>query len=201
MTMLDGKIVNFRGEHKWLSNFYTCKIIASGITYTSVETAYQAYKTPWYEERLAVAKMTPSQAKAWGKTVKLPEHWDKYKQSIMFMLLEKKFDKWLNPGLYKKLVATKGTWLEEGNWWGDTYWGVCDGIGSNYLGKMLMVTREWNTGDVMDIPDRDTLGASGVEGWSTTQYMSIINPKPSHMAASDYLPLFIGNDGSIVVGS
>jgi len=32
--------------------------------------------------------------------------------------------------------------LIEGNTWGDTYWGVCRGRGSNNLGKLLMKIRE-----------------------------------------------------------
>lgn len=29
----------------------------------------------------------------------------------------------------------------EGNTWDDTYWGVCKGVGTNYLGKLLMIVR------------------------------------------------------------
>ena len=31
--------------------------------------------------------------------------------------------------------------LIEGNEWGDTFWGTCDGIGENHLGKILMRIR------------------------------------------------------------
>ena len=47
-----------------------------------------------------------------------------------------------NPSLKLKLAATEDVHLEEGNAWGDTYWGVCDGIGENHLGKILMCLRE-----------------------------------------------------------
>ena len=33
-------------------------------------------------------------------------------------------------------------YLEEGNTWHDTYWGVCNGKGKNKLGKILMQVRE-----------------------------------------------------------
>lgn len=29
----------------------------------------------------------------------------------------------------------------EGNTWGDKFWGVCDGEGENHLGKLLMEVR------------------------------------------------------------
>jgi predicted NAD-dependent protein-ADP-ribosyltransferase YbiA (DUF1768 family) len=31
--------------------------------------------------------------------------------------------------------------LVEGNWWNDTYWGICDGTGRNRLGQLLMDLR------------------------------------------------------------
>ena len=32
--------------------------------------------------------------------------------------------------------------LIEGNTWNDTYWGVCNGVGKNTLGQLLMKIRE-----------------------------------------------------------
>jgi predicted NAD-dependent protein-ADP-ribosyltransferase YbiA (DUF1768 family) len=49
-----------------------------------------------------------------------------------------------NPELGKALVATGDSLLEEGNTWGDTFWGVCppgSGTGHNWLGCLLMHTR------------------------------------------------------------
>ena len=53
-------------------------------------------------------------------------------------LLEQKFAK---PELKKLLLATDDMLLVEGNTWGDTYWGVCNGIGFNMLGKLLVELR------------------------------------------------------------
>lgn len=33
--------------------------------------------------------------------------------------------------------------LIEGNNWGDTFWGVCNGRGENMLGKLLMEIRDY----------------------------------------------------------
>ena len=45
--------------------------------------------------------------------------------------------------MYKKLLlSTNELEIEEGNVWGDTYWGVCRGIGANRLGKILMKVRQ-----------------------------------------------------------
>ena len=41
--------------------------------------------------------------------------------------------------LGKKVVPT---FSPEGNDWNDTFWGQCDGVGLNHLGKLLMRVRE-----------------------------------------------------------
>ena len=46
-----------------------------------------------------------------------------------------------NPYLAEMLVETGDRYLEESNHWNDTCWGVCDGIGTNWLGKILMDVR------------------------------------------------------------
>lgn len=46
------------------------------------------------------------------------------------------------PELKEMLLATGDEELVEGNYWHDTIWGVCDGVGENHLGKMLMEIRE-----------------------------------------------------------
>jgi len=45
-----------------------------------------------------------------------------------------------NPQLAKKLIRFKGTIIEK-NCWGDTFWGECEGEGSNNLGILIMEVR------------------------------------------------------------
>jgi predicted NAD-dependent protein-ADP-ribosyltransferase YbiA (DUF1768 family) len=45
------------------------------------------------------------------------------------------------PELSKMLLSTGNKYIEETNTWGDTYWGVCNGVGENNLGKILMSIR------------------------------------------------------------
>ena len=58
---------------------------------------------------------------------------------IMTALVTQKFNRHID--LRKKLLATGDEELIEGNWWGDTFWGVCRGKGDNHLGKILMEVR------------------------------------------------------------
>lgn len=134
------KIDSFRDEYWFLSNFWPCILYHAGIRYPSVEHAFQAQKTMSYSKRLQISKLeTPDYARKAGRRLKLREDWEKCKEAIMFHLLKQKFK---DPKLNKQLADTSDAELIEGNWWGDTYWGVCNGKGENRLGKLLMKVRD-----------------------------------------------------------
>jgi hypothetical protein len=134
------KIDKFQGEYRFLSNFYPCNIIYEGVVYSSVEHAYQAAKTTNEDLKKQIARMrTPSAAKQAGKNVPLREDWDEIKVSIMEELVKEKFR---DLHLLRMLLETEQAYLEEGNDWGDTFWGVCNRKGENKLGKILMKIRE-----------------------------------------------------------
>jgi hypothetical protein len=61
------------------------------------------------------------------------------KVQTMMNLVWRKFTS--NPTLAKKLLDTGDAYLIEGNWWGDTFWGICKDKGENHLGKILMQIR------------------------------------------------------------
>ena len=134
-------IDSFTGEYEWLSNFYPSEIKINGITYATVEHAYQEAKTLDPEEREAIRTAeTPGRAKRLGQKCTVREDWEKIKYGIMLDLVRRKFD---TGDFLAKLRDTGDQEIVEGNTWGDTYWGVCDGIGDNKLGKILMWVRKW----------------------------------------------------------
>ena len=49
--------------------------------------------------------------------------------------------KFSDPVLRRKLMAVEEPIVED-NWWNDTYWGVCRGVGENRLGQILSKIRE-----------------------------------------------------------
>lgn len=51
-------------------------------------------------------------------------------------------EKFRNPLLRAMLLATEDVELVEGNSWNDTFWGVCKGVGLNWLGQILMKVRD-----------------------------------------------------------
>jgi N-glycosidase YbiA len=133
-------IDGFDGEHRFLSNFWPCSIVFEGLSFPSVEHAYQAAKTLDQDARLRVAKLAaPGQAKRAGRSLALRLDWEDVKLNVMRQLLLLKF---ADTALMTQLQATAPAELLEGNTWGDRFWGVCNGDGLNHLGKMLMAIRD-----------------------------------------------------------
>lgn len=83
--------------------------------------------------------MATTIAKREGYKVTLRKDWEDIKIDVMYQIVLAKFSQ--NEFLKQKLIATGREWLEEGNTWGDRTWGTVDGVGNNYLGKVLMAVQ------------------------------------------------------------
>lgn len=133
-------ILEFKGDFRFLSNMYKVLIRIDNTLFLSVEHWYQANKTKDHNIYEAIRKCsTPREAKAFGNRIDLRPDWDDIKLDIMYKGVLAKFSQ--NEDLKSKLLSTRGL-LVEGNYWGDQYWGVCNGVGENHLGKILMEIRE-----------------------------------------------------------
>lgn len=134
-------IRSFWGEFRFLSNFFPDPVEMDGVIYPTVEHAYQAAKTRDRKERSQIQKAeTPGHAKKMGGRVKLRKDWESSKIGIMESLVLQKFQSYSDLG--DQLLATGDRTIVEENDWNDTFWGVCDGQGSNHLGKILMRVQE-----------------------------------------------------------
>jgi len=136
------QIWGFRGDYFFLSNFYPAKTFR----YPTLEHAFVAAKTVSPTERDYILQLkTPSEAKKYSRTLTLRPNWEQIKLEVMETLLKEKFK---DPGLRARLLATNDAELVEGNLWHDNYWGDCGcrkclGIpGQNHLGNLLMKVRE-----------------------------------------------------------
>lgn len=132
-------IKEFRGLYHFLSNFHEASVYWDGITYRNNEAAFQSAKLVDKNERLQFADMSPNEAKKLGRVVALRKDWEDVKLNIMYEIVKAKFTQ--NAGLTIRLLETGDALLEEGNHWGDRYWGTVNGIGENHLGKILMRVR------------------------------------------------------------
>ena len=134
-------IRSFKGRYRFLSNFYPCQIKWEGKWYPTSEHAFQAAKTFDRHERELIRKLrTPGMARTAGRSVSLRADWEKKKIDIMIEILICKFS--LNGNMKRLLFVTGEEELVEGNTWGDTFWGVCEGEGENWLGIILMGIRD-----------------------------------------------------------
>lgn len=141
---MNGVIDEFKGRYFFLSNFSESNIVYNGHRFLSAEAAFQAAKCP---NRMAdFCNLNPSEAKRLGRRVRLRSDWESVKDQVMYDVCLCKFTQ--NPELLHKLIQTGSAELVEGNTWGDKVWGVCDGIGENRLGKILMKIRGELTGKV-----------------------------------------------------
>jgi predicted NAD-dependent protein-ADP-ribosyltransferase YbiA (DUF1768 family) len=160
-----------RFKHTHFSNFYAVNFTYKGRKYSSVEQAYLRQKfcdnllkkltsqqreelnevlkmkgisdeksdfsTAFYDFLLpsGVLKRWSYKLKEWGLEDK---DWDSKRLRIMTELLLLKYS---NSFFMKKLLETGNLYLIEGNDWNDTFWGVCNERGKNYLGRLLMNIR------------------------------------------------------------
>ena len=141
--------IRFKKEHpiyKCFSNFYPIKITYNGLTYQSVEAAWQAQKCMTDEERIQFTRITPSQAKRTGRQVHMRPDWEDIKYQLMVDICTIKCQ---NPTLSNILKNTGDEILiEDTTGWHDNIWGDCQCdkckniTGQNLLGKALMEVRK-----------------------------------------------------------
>lgn len=133
-------IDKFRGDYYFLSNFYPATFMYDCIIFQNSEAAFQAQKCIEPEEKLKFSNMTGAQAKHAGKRVRLRPDWENVKVEIMRDVVYSKFA--FNIGLLQLLKSIDSRiFIEEGNTWRDTFWGVYNGKGKNILGEILMSAR------------------------------------------------------------
>lgn len=139
-------------EHRWLSNMWYAQVTYQGLTYPSVENFYQAMKfdkndfmlidSEVVNKRYHLTGIQPNESKKFtkGKTITNKKFLDK-KLEVMLYGLREKFK---HKHLRTMLLSTGDAELIEGNYWNDTYWGVClkTNTGENHLGRLLMQVRE-----------------------------------------------------------
>lgn len=137
------RIRKFEGEYRFLSNFYPSPIEFRGAVYASAEHAYQSAKSddPAWKEFCADPEAQPSKVKKASAEVQLVADWDAIRIPVMRECLKLKFSQ---EPLKSRLLETGDTYLMEGNWWGDVFWGVDlkTNTGQNHLGQLLMEIRE-----------------------------------------------------------
>jgi ribA/ribD-fused uncharacterized protein len=141
----------FKDDYQFLSNFYDCPVTYAGVVYQNSESAYQAAKFVT-DVRHQFVKLSGAEAKSLARTYKgfVRADWKDINLGIMAEIVHAKFTQ--NKDLRIKLLNTYPQQLTEGNWWHDTFWGVCTGkcrqphpepTGLNWLGRMLMAERAY----------------------------------------------------------
>ena len=137
----DENIKGFFYEYRWLSNYHDCFISYYGLNFLNTESAYQAMKCKTLQQAKTFCQLSGLEAKKLSKVISIRAYWDKIRYNIMSELVFQKY--LLHKDLREKLLATGDKYIEETNYWDDVYWGVCDGVGENNLGKITMAVRAY----------------------------------------------------------
>ncbi len=150
-------IREFRGRYAFLSNFSPSRHVVRGYTVPTLEHAYQMEKgipgslfgfepcgdcsgVPISWDRKIASAPTAAAAKRLGRLIPLRPDWKKIRVPVMARLTDEKYT---DRTLALLLLATDDAVLQEGNRWGDRFWGVdlVTGVGENHLGQLLMLKR------------------------------------------------------------
>src|SRR4051812_32356251 len=82
----------FRGRWSFLSNFFPAQVWLNGVTYPTVEHAYQAARCANDFDRVKIRDArTPGAAKRLGRSALQIDGWEAERDEIMRELLEQKF--------------------------------------------------------------------------------------------------------------
>jgi len=136
----DTHIYGLFGKYRPLSNFHLEDFTFEGRVYRCSEGAYMSCKTFDICEKLMLTAMDGPAAKKFGQLVTLRSDWNYVRVDKMQQVLYAKFEQ--NESLMALLKSTGTKYIEETNWWHDTFWGVCNDVGQNNLGKCLMNVRD-----------------------------------------------------------
>lgn len=123
-----------------------------GIIYPSTENFYQAmkydegdYLNPYNDGVMNVRKyislLRPERSKQFSRDNFMTS--TKFEENKLEIMRYAQRQKYRQEPFRSKLLATGDAYLEEGNWWGDRFWG-CDiktREGENNLGKIIMEVR------------------------------------------------------------
>lgn len=139
--MNNDPILGFTGEYRWLSNFWRLEypIEVNGYNFYTTENLYQAFKCAKIDDFPYFVDITPGEAKKLGRTIEIIDGWDSMKLDVM---KELQIIKYTQPKFRDLLIKTGDRYIEETNNWNDVFYGVCNGIGENHLGKIIMDIRK-----------------------------------------------------------
>lgn len=139
---------NYEPINTW--GFLSCQVTLEvpitydGIAYYSVESFYFAMKTTDKTKRKKIAQknlnVSSAAVKGISKSIQPRKNWEILKWEVLLYALRRKFQ---IKRFRAALLKTENLYIEESNWWGDTYYGVSHETqrGFNILGHMLMHVR------------------------------------------------------------
>jgi len=124
------------------TNFYQCNIRINGMVWPSSEHYFQAQKFHTDQRLVNMIRQAATAREAFDLARQYDgqkrRDWDQAKTDIMRQIVWEKFSQ--NQVLGALLKSTGNAILEEHSPF-DSFWGIYNGVGQNWLGIILMETR------------------------------------------------------------
>lgn len=141
-SLHSNKIESFKGQFSFLSTFAASPINYGGVIYKTAQHLVSALMTTDKTMREKIRQAPgPAEAIKLAKSLVPRPDWEKIKIDVMKEVMKRKFQL---PDLRAKLITTKGRELINANTYHDTFWGVCNGEGDNWLGRIIQEVRDGN---------------------------------------------------------
>lgn len=132
-------ITMFKENYFFLSMMCPCDMFYEDIKFSCAESLYHALKSGNHDDLIKYSKLDGYKAKEESHTITCRYNWNAIKVEVMYVINKSKFEL----PLFKEALLDTGTReLIHENTHGDTFWGTCNGVGENMLGKILMKIRE-----------------------------------------------------------
>ena len=136
-------IDSFRFENFWLNKYYNRPVYYKDIWFKSnhVAICYEMCKDRSDYVKKVFSYCDNVHANINLNKIGIREDWDTVKNEIVLKVTASRF--FQNDDLKEKLLATEGKELIYSNNVDEHYWGVCNGVGKNTYGKILMEIRDY----------------------------------------------------------
>lgn len=140
-------VTEFKGDNFFLHTAKLCNFQYDGFYWESIDVAFDYARVIDKSNAYRFLGLNSCQSKLLANSLPNVENWDSIKLDVMYELNKCKFLQ--NRDLMDRLCSTD-YYLANNNSYGDSYWGIHNGVGKNYLGLILMLIRkEYEMGELV----------------------------------------------------
>ena len=155
MTDPTAPITAFHADFFFLSTFAPAPVYVDQIQYPTVAHGLEAARVTSESDRDRIRHCSnPGEMVRLAKALPSRPDWEACKVDVLRTLLKQKFGV---PALRTALLNTGDRPLQAHNYWRDQFWGIYEGEGGNWLGRLLMEHRDAIKNEPVSTPADETI--------------------------------------------